>query len=300
MSTFIDRFVVVILKFTAKLPFWFIWRIADVSYFLVYYVIRYRRKVVMNNLRNSFPEKSPKEIRRIAKKFYRHLSDLGLETVKFSQMTEEEMKERVVLHDENLFEDYYQAGKSYILLGMHYNNWEWCLYLQRYLKSTFYVVYNPVRENKILERFILDARERFGAVSVVVNHSVRTALNFNQADDSRTLILMADQTPPANSQMWTNFLNQETAFFAGPMKIAKKTNLPVCFHYARKTGRGRYEVFPMKLVENPAEMKAEEILMAYIREIEKIIRKEPEYWLWSHRRWKHKRPENIELYTPEQ
>ncbi len=112
-------------------------------------------------------------------------------------------------------------------------------------------------------------------------------------------MLAADQTPPANSQFWTTFLNQETAFFAGPMKIAIKTNLPVIMHHTRKVGRGRYEVFHYKLIENPAEVKPEEILMTYIRKLEEIICSEPEYWLWSHRRWKHKRPGNIPLYSSE-
>ncbi len=296
MNSFTDRLVVGACKLIAKLPFWVLYGIADFFYILLFYVVRYRRKVVFTNLQNSFPEKSPYEIRKIARKFYHHLGDIGVETIKFGQMTKKELKKRILLNDENYFEDYYMQGKSFIVLGMHYNNWEWCLYLQQYIKSTFYVVYNPVRKNKALERYMLDARERFGAKSVVVNHSVRTALDFNHSGESRALILLADQTPPANSQLWTTFLNQETSFFAGPVKIAKKTNLPVFFQYARKIGRGRYKIYHYKLTDNPDEANAEDILMAYVQKMEEIIREEPEYWLWSHRRWKHKRPENVELY----
>lgn len=299
MSNFIDRFVVLILKLTARLPFPVLWVISDISYILLYYVIGYRQKVVMDNLRNSFPEKSPGELKQIAKKFYRHLSDLGLETVKFSAMTEKELDQRIKLHNPEYFEEYYQQGKSIIMLGMHHNNWEWALSFQRFLSGQLMVVYNPVRKNKALERFILDARERFGAKSLQVNLSVRTALQFNYEEHPKVLVLLADQTPPPNSQLWTTFLNQETAFFAGPMKIAAKTNQPVMLHHIRKVGRSKYETFLYKLTENPAEMKPEEVLMTYIRKIEEIIREEPEYWLWSHRRWKHKRPENIELYRSE-
>jgi len=296
MSSFLDRFVVLLCKLTARLPFRIIWGLADIFYVLLFYVVRYRRKVVHENLTRSFPEKSQEEIRKITKKFYHHLSDLGLETIKFNQMTEKQIDERLIVHDLDIYEEYYNQGKSIVLLGQHHNNWEWSGSIQRYIKAQYLVVYNPVRKNKALEKFILDSRERFGAKSIPVNHSVRTALEFNNAKRPGALILAADQTPPANSQFWTTFLNQETAFFAGPMKIAIKTNQPVILHHTRKVGRSKYEVFHYKLIENPAEVKPEEILMAYIQKLEEIIQTEPEYWLWSHRRWKHKRPENIELY----
>lgn len=296
MSSFLDRFVVLLCKLTARLPFWVIWGMADVFYVLLFYVVRYRRKVVHENLTRSFPEKSPEEIRKITKKFYHHLSDLGLETIKFNQMTEKQIDERLKVHNLDIFEEYYNQGKSIVLLGQHHNNWEWSGSIQRYIKAQYLVVYNPVRKNKELEKFILQSRERFGAKSIPVNHSVRTALEFNNAKRPGALILAADQTPPANSQFWTTFLNQETAFFAGPMKIAIKTNQPVVLHHTRKVGRSKYEVFHYKLIENPAEVKPEEILMAYVLKLEEIIQSEPEYWLWSHRRWKHKRPTHISLY----
>lgn len=292
----LDRLTVVLCKLTARLPFRVIFVFADIFYVFLYYVARYRRKVVHENLTRSFPEKSLEEIRQITKKFYHHLSDLGLETIKYSRMTEKEIDDRLKIHNPEIFEEYYHQRKSVILLGMHHNNWEWCGSMQRLIKAQFLVVYNPVRNNKAMERFILDTRERFGAKSIPVNHSVRTALEFNNAERPGVLILAADQTPPSNSQFWTIFLNQETAFFSGPMKIAAKTNQPVILQHTRKTGRSRYEVFFYKLIENPAEVKPEEILMTYVRKIEEIIKAEPEYWLWSHRRWKHKRPANKELY----
>ena len=296
MNSILDRLVVGLCKLTARLPFWVIWGLADIFYVILYYIIRYRRKTVKENLTNSFPGKSEKEIRTITKRFYHHLSDLGLETIKYSRMTEKEIDNRLKIHNPELFEEYYQQHKSVILLGMHHNNWEWCGSMQRLIKAQFLVVYNPVRKNKAMERFILDTRERFGARSIPVNHSVRTALEFNKTERPGALVLAADQTPPANSQFWTMFLNQETAFFSGPMKIAIKTNQPLIIQHTRKTGRSRYEVFFYKLIENPKEVEPEKILMTYIRKIEEIIEAEPEYWLWSHRRWKHKRPAGTELY----
>jgi len=296
MSSFVDRFVVLLCKLTARLPFWVIFGLADIFYVFLFYVVRYRRNVVHENLIRSFPEKSLAEIKTITKKFYHHLSDLGLETIKFNQMTEKQIDERLKVNNLDIYEEYYQQGKSIVLLGQHHNNWEWSGSMQRLIKAQYLVVYNPVRKNKALEKFILQTRERFGAKSIPVNHSVRTALEFNHAKRPGALILAADQTPPPNSQFWTTFLNQETAFFSGPMKIAIKTNQPVVLHHTRKIGRGKYEVFHYKLIENPSEVKPEDILMAYVQKLEEIIRSEPEYWLWSHRRWKHKRPANIELY----
>ena len=295
MNNFLDRFVVLLCKLTARLPFWVIFGLADIFYVFLYYIVRYRRKVVHENLVRSFPEKYPEEIRKITKKFYHHLSDLGLETIKFYGMTEKEIDDRFKVNNLDIYEEYYNQGKSIVVLGMHHNNWEWSGSMQRFIKSQFLVVYNPVRNNKELEQFILATRERFGAQSIPVNQSVRTALEFNKAARPGALILGADQTPPSNSQFWTTFLNQETAFFAGPMKIAIKTNQPVIMHHTRKVGRGRYEVFHYKLIENPAEVKQEDIMMAYVAKLEEIIKAEPEYWLWSHRRWKHKRPANIKM-----
>lgn len=296
MKSFINRLVVVLCRLTARLPFWVLWGLADIFYVFIYYIIRYRRKVVFQNLKNSFPEKSQDEIRKIAKKYYHHLSDIGLETIKFSRMTEKQIDDRLKVHGYEIYEEYYQQGKSIIVLGMHYNNWEWSGSMQRFIKAQFLVVYNPLRDSTDFERFLLQTRERFGAISVPINQSVRVALNFNQTERPGSLMLAADQTAPQNSQFWTTFLNQETAFFPGAMKIAKKTNQPVIMHHTRKTGRGRYEVFHYKLIEDPSKVEPEEILMAYVSKLEKIIQDEPEYWLWSHRRWKHKRPVNIKLY----
>lgn len=296
MKSFINRLVVVLCRLTARLPFWVLWGLADLFFVFIYYIIRYRRKIVYQNLVNSFPEKSPQEIHKIAKKYYHHLSDIGLETIKFSRMTEKQIDDRLKVHGYEIYEEYFQQGKSIIVVGMHYNNWEWSGSMQRFIKAQFLVVYNPLRDSTDFERFLLQTRERFGAISVPINQSVRVALNFNQAERPGSLMLAADQTAPQNSQFWTTFLNQETAFFTGPMKIAKKTNQPVIMHHTRKTGRGRYEVFHYKLVEDPSKVEPEEILMAYVNKLEKIIQDEPEYWLWSHRRWKHKRPENIKLY----
>jgi KDO2-lipid IV(A) lauroyltransferase len=299
MENFVDNLLVIFCKITSRLPFWMVYRLADFFYILLFYVFKYRRKIVHENLVRSFPEKSLIEIRQIEKKYYHHLSDVGLETIKFYGMTENQIDDRLKIYGLDIYEEYYRQGKSIVVLVMHYNNWEWSGYMQRFIKAQFLVVYNPVSKNKKLERFLLDTRERFGTISVPVNEAVRTVLHYNHKKMKWCLMLASDQTAPAASQFWTTFLNQETAFFIVPAKIAIKTNQPVIMHHTRKISRGRYEVMHYKLVDNPSDFSPEEIMMIYVRKLEEIIQAEPEYWLWSHRRWKHKRPVNVELYQSE-
>lgn len=147
----------------------------------------------------------------------------------------------------------------------------------------------------MLENFILQSREKWGSKCVPVHKAGRTVLEFNRAGKPTLLGLAADQTPKATSKFWTVFLNREAPFFSGPEKIAKRTNQPVFFHQIRKISRGKYEMIFTPICENPKEIESKEILLDYIRKMEEIIREEPAYYLWSHRRWKHKRPKDIPL-----
>lgn len=295
MKSFFNRLSVWVCKATAHLPFWAIFVLGDIFFFFLYHVIRYRRKVVHENLTRSFPEKSLKEIKTITKKFYHHLSDISLETLKASTMSAEQFDERMIVHGLDIYDEYYKQGKNVILLGMHYGNWEWIGSIQRFLKAQYYCVVNKMRSNPEFEEFLTSSRERFGGITIPSHLSARLILKLNENERPAGIMLAADQTGPSNSQFWTTFLNQETSFFTGPMKIAVKTNLPVLLFHSRKIGRSRYEVLHYKLIENPAEVDPDEIMLAYVRKIEEIIKAEPEYWLWSHRRWKHKRPENVPL-----
>jgi KDO2-lipid IV(A) lauroyltransferase len=210
-------------------------------------------------------------------------------------MSESQINNRLKVNDLDIYSQYYEQGKSLVVLGSHHNNWEWSGSMQRFIRAQFLVVYNKMEKGKGMERFILDSRERFGAISVPVNEAIRTAIQYSNNHLPSCLMLASDQTAQAYSQFWTTFLNQETAFFIVPAKIAIKLNQPVIMHHTRKISRGRYEVMHYKLVENPTDYTPEEIMMKYVSKLEEIIRAEPEYWLWSHRRWKHKRPENVSL-----
>lgn len=279
----------------SHLPFWIIYGLSDFFYLLVRYVIKYRKKVILENLSYAFPEKPDDEIRTIAGKFYRHFCDLTLETIKLYSLSEKQVKKRIQYKGLEKIHTYFKEGKSIIVLAMHHNNWEWCSSVQLYLEHTVLMIYNPIRGNQAFEKFLLHSREKWGGICVPVHKSARTTFEFNRKGKPTALWLAADQTPKKTSHFWTIFLNREAPFFSGPEKIAKKTNQPVIFHRTKKVKRGYYEVEFSTLFENPAEVNEKDILLGYIKKMEEVIQQEPEFYLWSHRRWKHKRPEEINL-----
>jgi Kdo2-lipid IVA lauroyltransferase/acyltransferase len=290
-----NKLIVSILYLVSLLPFRVLYIVSDFFYIMVRYIFRYRRRVIAENLNFAFPEKTEKEKKQIAGKFYHHFTDLMLETVKLHTISENEMNDRLRIEGLELINKYYSDGKSIIILAMHHNNWEWCSFTQTKGKHQGLLIYNPIRGNQAMEKFVLHSRERWGGKCIPVHQSARAILGFNRKNIPTGLWLGADQTPPASSKFWTIFLNREAPFFSGPEKIAAKTNQPVFFQHVTKTGRGRYLARFIPLIENPATLDQKEILLAYVKKMEEIIRQEPEYYLWSHRRWKHTRPEGIPL-----
>ncbi len=277
------------------LPFWILYRFSDVLYFFIRYLICYRFKVITENLKFAFPEKAEKEIREIRNKFYSHICDVIFESVKLYSISDMEIEKRLEIKGTELANNYFHQGRNIIAMAMHHNNWEWTSYVQSKLKHQILTIYNPVRGNNAMEKFLVHNRSKWGSVCIPVHKTARTAIEYNSMGQLTGLWLAADQTPPANSKFWTVFLNQETPFFSGSEKIAASLNQPVFFQHTKKVGRGKYEIEYSVLFENPKEVEQKEILLAYVRKAEEIIRQEPEYYLWSHRRWKHKRPEGIEL-----
>lgn len=291
----LNKMLVGLLIAVSYLPFAIIYLISDLLYVLMRFVFRYRWNVITTNLKNAFPEKTASEIAGIRNKFYRHFCDMILESVKMYSMTREEMDKHIRFENTGPAERFYENNQSIIVFGIHHNNWEWCSSVQTKLKHIILMIYNPIRGNEAMEKFLLHSRQKWGGECVPVHKTLRTLIQFNANKRLTGLWLAADQTPPSRSKFWTIFLNQETPFYQGPEKIAISTNQPVFFQHTKKTGRGKYEIEFILLFENPKDANPDEILMAYVKKTEEIIRNEPEYYLWSHRRWKHKRPEGTEL-----
>lgn len=282
------------LKIIAKFPFWFIYFLSDCFYLIVYYIVGYRKDVVFQNLKNSFPEKSDNELREISKKFFHHFSDITMETIKAISMKEKDFRERYIVKDIDKINKYYEQGKSVVVLTMHYNNWEWGSCFPLFNKHTGLAVYKPLH-NVQFDIFMNKTRSVFGAELTPNSNVLRRVLMAKKQNEPVSIWLAGDQTPPVFHDFWITFLNQEAMFYPGPAFISKRFNYPVFFQNTQKTSRGKYEVSFDLLFENPKEYSEVEIIKFYIQKMEEVIRKKPEFYLWSHKRWKHKRPVDIEL-----
>ena len=277
-------------RFLALLPLKGMFVISDVAYFFTYHVFRYRRETVAQNLSRSFPEKTKKELKRIERAYYKHLCDLFIETIYILHAKEEDALKLCKFPNIELFHEFYDKGKSVIVVTGHYCNWEILSLFAHYNKHLTIGVYKPI-VNKKFEQFLNNARERFGAVSIPMQDTLRAAIKYTQEGKLFFLGLISDQTP-SDIHYWTTFLNQDTPVFLGVEKISRKLNQPVIFCNMRKVARGRYEVVLETLFENPKEAKPFEITELHVRALEKLIHEAPEYWLWSHKRWKHTKPAN--------
>jgi KDO2-lipid IV(A) lauroyltransferase len=289
------RIVVVLLKTISFLPFRVIYGLSTFLFFLNKFFLKYRYRVTTENLQFAFPEKTDEERALIRDQFYRYFFDFSLESVKLYNASEQQLCKRIVFKNLPRYEKLTGAKKGAIVLAFHYNNWEWCSFIQTQFKYPILMVYNPPRYNRPMERFLKHSRGKWGGRVIPTAQAARAIFEYKAKGEPAVLWLAADQTAKANSPFWITFLNREAAFFTGPEKIAEKTNLPVFFQHVKKVARGKYEVELSLLAEEPKKMKPNEILSAYVEKMEEIIRQEPAYYLWSHRRWKHSRPNNTKL-----
>lgn len=271
------------------LPFWALYRIADLLFVFIYYVFGYRKTVVMENLRNSFPEKSEEEIYSIARQFYRYLPDLLVEAIKMRTISSNEVIKRVEFVNSEEIERHFAQGKAVVGVTAHYGNWE--LGIHRLSLMTDYpklIIYKPLN-NKDFDDIHNQIRSRFGATMVPMKQILRHIIRLkNQPHIS---VFTADQTPlHQDSDYFMPFLNQDTLVYTGTERIAKMTGYPVVFcQIDRKKKRGYYVCKFTTLVEDPSQYGEHEITQIHNRFTEDIIRREPAYWLWSHKRWKRKR-----------
>lgn len=278
----------------SKLPFWWLYRLSDTMSLVLYYLVRYRRKVVRTNLTNSFPEKSPGEIQVIERKFYVHLCDLVVEAIKMFSITEKEISQRFVAENIEVLDRLLPMGKDVILAGGHLNSWEYlALYGNRLTKFRMGGVYKALA-NDFFERQMRKARGKFDTLLIPT-----TAVYdfFDQTREEPVVMIFAtDQSPPRpHKAYWTTFLNQETGVQTGAERFARKYEMPVVYGALMKRKRGYYTIIFEPICDHPDEMpKPNSILEKATRLLEARIRQQPEYWLWSHRRWKHKNPNHAE------
>lgn len=256
-------------------------------YYMVYYIIGYRKKVVRENLKNSFPSKTSTELLQIEKKFFRYLCDLIFEIIKMATISKRQLKRRFNFTNLHHIEKYHKQGISTIACTGHYGNWEWGIFsLNLFFKADTFVIYKPLN-NKIFENWFYRMRSRFGNKLVVMRQTLRVLVA--NKDTPNIFCFAGDQTPiKEEAHYWINFLNQPTAVILGMEKIAIQTNRPVFYFHIKLLKRGHYEIDCIPLCTEPQQSKGHEITDKQFKLLEDIINEQPAYWLWSHRRWKHK------------
>lgn len=289
MNTVLYYIIYTILWLHALLPLRILYILSDIFYVFVYHIAKYRLKVVRRNLKASFPTKSAEELLKIEKEFYHNFSDYVVETIKLLHITNKEMQSRMKFHNIELVKDLMKDGNSSIMYLAHYGNWEWVPSINLLFDDGTLLgqIYRPLK-NKAFDRLFLKIRSRFKSVGISKNNTLRTIIGYKR-DKQKTLIgFISDQTPSrANVHYWTTFLNQDTPVYTGVERIAKQTGFTVTYLDIQKVGRGKYEGTVKLITDNPKAEPEFAITEKYIREVEKTILRDPSYWLWTHKRWKH-------------
>jgi KDO2-lipid IV(A) lauroyltransferase len=270
----------------ALLPLKILYFFSDILFLFTYYFPGYRKKTVMKNLRNAFPEKSEDEIRTISKKFYRHFCDILIEILKMIHLSPKELADRIKVKNPEVLNDLYSQNKSVIAVVGHYNNWEWILGTKPYVPHYSMAIYKPLN-NKYFNRFLIRNRSRYGVELISMRETLRKILYYKQINKVTLCAFITDQSPVwEETQYWANFLNQMTPVYLGIEKMAIKTGQAVVFLHVQKIARGRYEMEVIRLFDRVDNVTPYEITNKHLEVLEKIINEKPECWLWSHRRWK--------------
>jgi KDO2-lipid IV(A) lauroyltransferase len=283
-----------VLRPISFLPYRVLYGFSDVLFLLMYHVIGYRRKVVLRNIANSFPEKSTQEHEQIALAFYRHFCDVIMESFKVFSITEKEVQERMVFENPELLNSYFEKNRSVIIAGGHYNNWElFAVAVDAPMKHQAIAIYKKLK-NDYLDKKMRESRGKYG-LSMISTKIVKEV--FDQEKENLTATIFAiDQSPSSKHKCyWTTFLNQETDVVFGAERYAKEYNYPVLFGHIEKLKRGYYRFRFTPVEDNPRQSPHGEIMEKLTQVLEKDIKEQPQYWLWTHRRWKRIRPEGIPL-----
>lgn len=271
------------------LPLWVLYGIAYIFYLIVNYIIRYRRHIITQNLKRAFPEKSEREIASLRRKYYLHLSQIAAEMLKMLTLSRKKVMKRYRCENPEVVNRFYDEGKSVILMSSHYNNWEWMILSLPMQFKHAGVGVGKANSNKVFEILINRARTRYGTVVVFADHVRELFQDREQNRELTTYMMLSDQSPNnMNKSYKTLFLNQPSGMIYGAEYFARKHDIPVVYYEVIKERIGHYKIVNQIITEKPTELENGGIIKQYTRLLEETIRRQPEFWLWSHRRWKHK------------
>jgi Kdo2-lipid IVA lauroyltransferase/acyltransferase len=283
----------------SMLPLWILYRFSDFFYLLLTSIFPYRKKVIEGNMARSFPSLNSKELRQLRNNYYRHFSDLLVEGIANLSLSEEQLKKRLIVQNPELMLELYAKNKSVILVSGHYNNWEWLISAQNVLFPHQAMGIGMPMTNKFWDKKINQRRQRFG-MKVVHSGNFKKEIQENMTLPV-SILTLSDQSPgDSRKSYWMEFLNQPTAVLFGAEQMAHTYDFAVVAYAMRKVSRGHYRMDLQLITEEPRTMSWGEITEAHTKLLEKEIIKHPEYWLWSHKRWKRTIPEDLEQLKREQ
>lgn len=288
-----DKSKILISLFTclARLPLRCLYLFSNLGYYIVYYIVRYRRKNVRHNLELVFGTSDRKRIIRIEKKFYRHLCDCIVETVKLLHISDEEIDRRVDVTNGELIDGIIRSGHSVVLLLGHYGNWEWVQAIIHHFHEPLVggQIYRPLR-NKAMDLLMLRVRSRFGLECIPQKKAVRHLIGIERSGQKFVIGFISDQRPlGASLHYWTDFLGQDTPYSVGGETIGNHVGAAFVYIDVEKTSRGHYRLTFVPVVPDPSDDGPNPYTREFMKMLEKTIYREPAYWLWSHKRWKRHR-----------
>ena len=276
----------------SHLPFTVLYNMSNGLYWLLYKIIGYRKNVVLQNIANSFPDKSAEERLIIASDFYRHFCDLIVESLKIFSISREEVNQRMKVVNPAFIDRFYDQGKNVIMAGGHYNNWElFAMAIDGGIKHKAVAIYKPLT-SQFFDKKMRESRSKYGLEMISTKKVVEEFKRENSP--LRAIIFGIDQSPgSARNSYWATFLNQDTAMLFGAEKYAKEYDFPVITAHINKVKRGHYTIEFTDCIEEPTKTNYGDITKRINLLLEKEIIKKPQYWLWSHMRWKHTRPVDL-------
>ncbi len=277
-----------ILWIISRLPFKVLYVVSDCVYLLLFYVIGYRKKTVLDNLKLVFPHKPKKELLAIRKKFYKHLSDMFLEMTKTMSISEKELKKRFRIKNPHEFKRLESLDKSIILIFGHYASWEWSIILQNYINFKGLGVYKPLK-NPHFDNLVKRIRSKFNTQLISTKETINTITKFENSGKRTITGFLSDQSPRASKDVyWGRFMGIKVPCYTGAERLAKKLDFTTAYLKINKVKRGFYEAEIVTLAENSKSFADYQLTDVFLNELEKQIMDKPEYYFWTHKRWKHR------------
>ena len=276
------------------LPFRLFYFFSDFVFFVLFYVVGYRKRVVSENLARAFPGKSKKELKKIKKEFYRHMCDMFLEMVKTLNISKEELKERYKIINIEVLQDIVK-DKSVLIVCSHYANWEWNVSINNYVNAKGYAVYQKMG-NTYFDDLIKKIRAKWNTTLITQQETVKTVYRNVQNGVNSAYGMVSDQSPQVKrAQYWSEFMGVKVPIFNGPESMARKLDLAVVFLKVSKVKRGYYQAEFIPITTSGKQTKKHQITDQFLRLTEDQIREKPEYYLWTHKRWKHRNKVPVEF-----